>query len=189
MIPIVHVMASFVALVGYDSQGVWLGSPEVTHERFPKDYLGVNLIADTWFLTYEEFFSSWSGNNQMFWFEKTGERKTEAELYAINKKNAVEAPANIKNTIEHLKNADESFNISWLYTYDYDTPSAVALYYYFQEKGNLKLAQKYLEIAQAFDDDRQSLGPNPPLTLSREPLIELLEKVLPLYEEAALLWE
>ncbi|MBU1130859.1 hypothetical protein KJ840_01885 [Patescibacteria group bacterium] len=189
LIPIVHVNDSFIALAGYNNKGVWLGSPEVSHERFPKDFLGANLIEDTWFLAYEEFIGSWSDNHQMFWFEKTGQPKIEAELYVINKKNAVEAPANIKKTIEYLKNSDNNFNISRGYTYDYDTPSAVALYYYFQEKGNYQLAQKYLEIAKIFDEDREALGPNPPLTLSKEPLIILLEKVLPLYEQAALMWE
>ena len=191
IIPIVHIKGSFLPLIGYDDKGIWLGNPEsesIPEEEKPEDFLETVILDETWVMSYDEFFKNWSGDNQFFWYEKTGQRKTEAEIYEENKKNAQEAPQNIETTIGILKNLEERQNISWIYTYEFDTPSAVALYRYFESKGNQKLAQKYLEIAKFYDTKRESLGPNPPLYANEEFIIQLLTEVQPLYKEAANMW-
>ena len=191
IIPIVHIKGSFLPLIGYDDQGIWLANPEIediAFEEQPEDMLEVAVLDQTWHMSYDDFFNNWSGDNQFFWYEKTGVRMTEAELYQENRNNALEAPQNIETTIGVLQNLDASQNISWIYTYDYDTPSAVALYFYFLDKGNQELAEKYLEIASFYDQARESLGPDLPLYGDEEYLAKLLTDVLPLYQEAAALW-
>ncbi|MFH1314814.1 MAG: hypothetical protein ABIH67_00275 [Candidatus Uhrbacteria bacterium] len=191
IIPIVHIKGSFLPLIGYDDQGIWLANPEsedIALEDQPKDLLEVTVLNQTWYMSNDDFFDNWSGDDQFFWYEKTGPRITDAELYQENRTNALEAPENIETTIGILKNLDASQNISWIYTYDYDTPSTVALYYYFLNKGNKKLADKYLEIANFYDQARELRGPDLPLYGDEEYLAELLTEVLPLYKEAAALW-
>jgi len=184
IIPIIHVGGDFLALTGYDNQGAWLGSPEVAEEEKPKDYLKTAVVTETWFMPYDRFFQSWAGDNQFFWMEKTGKRKTEEEIFAENKKNALEAPENILKTIDFLKQAGNAL----LYTHEFDTPSAVALYRYFSKKGSQKLANKYLEIAKVYNDKRESLGPSPPQRLDKDFLIQLLTKLYPLYQQTTALW-
>ncbi len=189
IIPIVHIEDGFLGLAGYDSKGIWLTNPEsIPEEEKPKNFLETVILDKTWFMSYDEFFKNWSGDNQFFWYKKTNPRKTEAEVYTENKKNALEAAQNIKTTIGILQNLKEHQNISWIYTYDFDTPSAVALYDYFLNKGNTELAQKYLEIAEIYDKERESLGPNLPQTASAQFLIQLLSRLHPYYEEAGNMW-
>lgn len=191
IIPIVHIKASFLPLIGYNDTGIHLANPEsedIAMEKKPKDFLEIAVLPDTWHMPYDEFFKNWSGNNQFFWYEKTGERKTKAEIYEENRKNALEIPENIRTTIGILKNLEKSQKISWIYTYEFDTPSAVALYRYFEDQGKQKLAQKYLEIAKFYDKKRESLGPNLPMYANEVFVIQLLTEVLPLYEDAAGMW-
>ena len=188
IIPIVHVKDSFTGMAGYNDKGVWLTGPDVEDKKRPSNFLETVILDEMWFMTYDEFFRNWSGDNQFFWFEKTGTRKTETEIYNENKKNILEASQNIKTTIGILKNLTVYQNISHIYTYDFDTPSAVALYRYFKNKGNEKLAQKYLEIAKIYDKKRESLGPNPPRTASADFLIQFLTELQPLYKDVANMW-
>jgi len=191
IIPIVHIKGSFIALIGYDDKGIWLANPEdekIAEEKKPKIFLEVAILDDRWHMTYENFFKDWKNDRQMFWYKKTGKRKTEAEIYKENKKNAQETPQNIETTIGILRNLSKNQSVSQLYTYDFDTPSTVALYDYFLKRGNNKLAQKYLEIAKTYEKARESFGPNPPLYNSTEFLIPFLTKIKPLYKEVASMW-
>lgn len=191
IIPIVHIKGSFLPLIGYDDKGIWLGTPEsenIPEEEKPENFLEIVILDKTWSMSYDEFFKNWSGDNQFFWYKKTNPRKTEAEVYKENKKNALKAAQNIKSTIGILQNLKEHQNISWIYTYDFDTPSAVALYDYFLNKGNTELAQKYLEIAEIYDKERESFGPNLPQSAGAQFLIQLLSRLHPYYEEAGKMW-
>lgn len=138
------------------------------------------------FITYEELFKNWEVDHQFFWFEKTGPRKSENEIYAENKKNAQEATQNIEAVINFLNNGGRLVD----FTYEIDIPSSMALYRYFTARGDIDLANKYLAMAKIYDSQRISLGVDSRRSQSeaRKFYLTTLTKVQPLLEEAAALW-
>lgn len=77
---------------------------------------------------------------------KTGNRKSDEEIYAENKKNAQEASANMNKTIEFLK----ANGYLGLFTAASDAPTTMVFYRYFQKGGNVALANQYLELAKTY---------------------------------------
>ena len=103
---------------------------------------------ETQVLTYEEFFSLWekTGSN-FYWFVKDKERKTEQEIFDINKKDAKDAYDNVQ---EFIKTADFDS-----YTSDGDLIIATAsASRYLTKKGYAELGEKYMELATSFNNMR-----------------------------------
>jgi len=126
---------------------------------------------ETQVLTYDQFFSLWdeTGNN-FYWFVKTAERKTEQEIFDINKKDAEEAYDNVQ---EFIKTADFDS-----YTSDGDliitTASASR---YLTKKGYTGLGNKYMELATAYNNMRNQIQS-----------INKYSQLAEIYKEAAELW-
>ena len=138
------------------------------------------------FITYQELFKKWGVDYQFFWFEKTRTRKSESEIYAENKKNAREAAQNMETVIDFFNQGGSLID----FTYEIDIPSSMALYRYFTKRGEIELANAYLEIAEIYDSQRESLGPDSRRSQSeaRKFYIETLNKVQPLLAEIAAMW-
>ncbi|MEK7565974.1 MAG: hypothetical protein AAB506_02935, partial [Patescibacteria group bacterium] len=169
---------AFVSVTGYDQNGVWINVSPPSEKYAPgkKYFLEPPDRYEARLVSYDKFRQVWTGEHQLFWFMKTGNRKTEGEIYAENKKNAREAPANMQKTIEFLKaNGDLQ-----LFTYSSDTPTAAALYRYFQKKGNPDLANQYLQLANTYE------SPNP--KDGRQKMIETLTSAYPSISKAATMW-
>ena len=125
----------------------------------------------------------WTGEHQLLWAVKSGERKSEAEIYSENKKNIQEAPVTLQKSIEFLKN---NGNVSD-FTAASQTPEAAVLYRYFQAKGNLALANQYKELAKTYESLRQSESPGI-VASDRQKMIEVLTTVYPHIFKVSTLW-
>ena len=126
---------------------------------------------ETQSLTYEEFFSLWeeTGDN-FYWFVKNRERKTEQEIFEINKKDAEEAYDNVQ---KFIKNPDFKF-----YTSGGDQMTATAsASRYLTKLGYAELGEKYMELATMYDEKR-----------SQWETINMYPQTAELYKEAEELW-
>ncbi|MBU0979304.1 MAG: hypothetical protein KJ709_00725 [Nanoarchaeota archaeon] len=126
---------------------------------------------DTQSLTYEQFFSLWEkSGNTFYWFVKNDERKTEQEIFQINKKDAEEAYDNVQKFI-----ADLDFEVHTSGE-DQITGTAAASRY-LTKQGYAGLGKKYMELAALYDKQRnqwQTMG--------------IYAQTAELYQEAAELW-
>lgn len=180
----------FAAVSGYNNEGVWLNIPLEPAELFEKgvlkqgmDFMTPPIRYEAKFYPFDLFFKAWAGDQEFYWREKTGQRLDENKIYQQNKKDAQEAPANIQKTVEFLgKNGDVR-----LITVVDHIPASMALYRYFTKKGNAQLAALYLEAAKIYHRQNEALGPQPNHN-DRQYMIDTLNQVKPLYEEAARLW-
>lgn len=169
----------FVSLVGYNHEGVWLNAQDKggTLLEFPE-------VAYPKLIPYQTFFEAWGPKNyEVYWMEKTGNRKTEDEIFQSNKKNALEATANIAESIEYLKTRQDLS----AFTSEFDTLTNAALSRYLVKKGYTELSNQYSATAKVYEDARTSLGPFAPPP-SVELVTETLIKVKPLTEKAATMW-
>ncbi len=145
-----------------------------THENiFPDEMPLFNQEAYEWeetqVLTYEEFFSLWeeTGDN-FYWFVKNRERKTEQEMFQINKKDAEEAYDNVQ---KFIKSSDFE-----PYTSDGDLIIATAsASRYLTKQGYTELGKKYMELA-TMCNEKQNQD------------INIYSQTAELYKEAAELW-
>lgn len=187
LIPTIVYAGDFSTVVGYNQDGLWI----VRSDPSQTDVEGTNFMTypvpfEPIFITYEELFKNWEVDHQFFWFEKTGLRKSENEIYAENKKNAQEAAQNMKTVIDFLKNGGRLVD----FTYEIDVPSSMTLYRYFTKRGNTDLANKYLALAEIYESQRISLGLDSRRSQSeaRKFYLATLTKIQPLLEETAALW-
>ncbi len=187
IIPTIGYDGDFSTVIGYDQDGLWI----VRSDASQTDKEGRNFMTDPVrfepnFVSYEELFEKWELDYQFFWFEKTGPRKSESDIYAENKHNAKEAAQNMETVIDFIKNGGDLLD----FTYEIDIPSSMTLYRYFSKKGNTDLANQYLEIAKIYDSQRESLGTDSRRSQSdaREFYIETFSKIQPLLEKVAPMW-
>lgn len=133
---------------GYDKSHIFmppyinLESKQYTHpDKMPLFNQEAFEWQETQVLTYNQFFSlREKTGNSFYWFVKTTERKTEQEIFDINKKDAEEAYGNVQ---EFIKTADFDS-----YTSDEDLIIATAsASRYLTKKGYPELGEKYMEIA------------------------------------------
>lgn len=173
---------AFVSLVGYDQNGVWLNvSPPLPGKYAQgRNFMDLPTRYEPRFLTYDKFFKFWTPDHQFLWVVKTGNRKPEGEIYAENKKNAQDAPTNMQKTIEFLKGNGDLL----LFTAVSDAPTAMVFYRYFQKRGNLVLANQYLEMAKKYASMLATQG----LEDNRQTYIKTLEAVSPYYAKVATMW-
>lgn len=187
IIPTITYDGDFSTIVGYNKDGVWLvkSDPDQT-DKEGRNFMTYPVAFNAIFFTYDELFDKWQTNYQFFWFEKTGPHKAESEVFAQNRKNAQEAARNMKLVMDYLQKGGNLLDL----TYAVDVPSSVSLYRYFTKRGNIDLANQYLEIAKIYDSQRASLGSNPIATepKDRKFYLETLTKVLPLYEKLTAAW-
>ncbi len=126
---------------------------------------------ETQVLTYEEFFSLWetTGNN-FYWFVKNKERKTEQEMFQMNKKDAEEAYDNVQ---KFIKNPDFKS-----YSSDGDLITATASASRYLTKQNYTdLSKKYMELAIMYDKKR-----------SQWETVNMYPQTAEIYKQAAELW-
>ena len=187
IIPTIVYNGDFSTVVGYDKNGLWIvkSDPSQT-DKEGRNFMTYPVPFEPTFITYEELFDNWDFDYQFFWFEKTGTRKSESEIYAENKKNAREAAQNMETVIDFFNQGGSLID----FTYEIDIPSSMALYRYFTKRGEIELANAYLEIAEIYDSQRESLGPDSRRSQSeaRKFYIETLNKVQPLLAEIAAMW-
>ena len=175
----------FSSLVGYNKDGVWLNISPQSERYAPgkKYYLDEPIRYEPRFASYDLLMKYWTGEHQLLWAVKSGERKSEAEIYSENKKNIQEAPVTLQKSIEFLKN---NGNVSD-FTAASQTPEAAVLYRYFQAKGNLALANQYKELAKTYESLRQSESPGI-VASDRQKMIEVLTTVYPHIFQVSTLW-
>lgn len=187
IIPTISYDGDFSTIIGYNKEGVWMvkSDPDQT-DKEDRNFMTYPVAFNANFFTYDELFDKWQINYQFLWFEKTGPRRNENEVFAENKRNAEEATRNMKLVMEYLNKGGNLLDL----TYAVDVPSSISLYRYFTKKGNIGLANQYLEIAKIYDYQRTSVGPNPIAAESKDRkfYLETLTKVQPLYEKAAAAW-
>lgn len=188
IIPTITYDGDFSTIVGYNQEGIWIvkSDPSQT-DKEGRNFMTYPVPFEPTFITYGELPKNWDLDHQFFWFEKTGLRKSEEEIYLENKQNAKEAPQNMKTVIDFLKKGGNLVD----FTYEIDIPSSMTLYRYFTKRGNIDLANKYLEIAKIYEAQRVSLGKDSRTSESnaRKFYIETLTKVQPLLKEAATMWQ
>lgn len=187
IIPTIGYSGDFSTVVGYNKDGLWIvrSDPSQT-DKEGRNFMTYPIPFEPTFITYKELFDNWGIDYQFFWFEKTGPRKPVNKIYAENKKNTQEAAQNMKTVLDFLKNGGRLID----FTYEIDIPSSMTLYRYFIKRGDVNLANVYLKIAEIYDLQRESLGPDSRKTQSeaRKFYIETLTKVQPLLEKAATMW-
>lgn len=187
IIPTIGYNGDFSTVVGYNKDGLWIvrSDPSQT-DKEGRNFMTYPIPFEPNFITYKELFENWGMDYQFFWYEKTNSRKPISEIYAENKKNAQEAVDNLKAVLNFLQNGGSLVD----FTYEIDIPSSMALYRYFTKQGNIDLANIYLKIAEIYDSQRESLGPDSRRSQSeaRKFYIETLTKVQPLLEKAAAMW-
>lgn len=184
IIPTISYSGDFSTIIGYNKDGLWIvkSDPSQT-DKEGRNFMTYPVAFEPTFITYNELFDKWESDYQFFWFEKTGPRKNENDIFLENKKNAREAVQNMKLVMDYLKKGGGLLD----FTYAVDIPSSISLYRYFTKRGETDLANGYLEIAKIFDSQRASRGPHPVVTAQddRKFYIETLTKVQPLYETIA----
>ncbi|MBI5465485.1 hypothetical protein HY946_02650, partial [Candidatus Gottesmanbacteria bacterium] len=180
---------SFNSLVGFDQNGVWLNVSPPLPEKYAqgRNFMDLPQRYEPRFLSYDKFFEFWTPDHQLLWAVKTGNRKADAEIYAENKKNVQEASQNLQKTIRFLKgNGDLQ-----LFTAVSDAPTAMVFYRYFQKKGDLALANQYLEMAKTYV---QFLPQSNGVSIfkaeenGRQRYIKTLEAVYPYSAKIATMW-
>lgn len=182
----------FSSLVGYDQNGVWLNVSPPIPEKYAqgKNFMDLPERYESRYLTYDKFFEFWTPDRQFIWMVKTGNRKSDKEIYAENKKNLQEAPQNMQKTIEFLKdNGDLS-----LFTAVYDVPATMVFYRYFQQRGDVFLANQYLEMAKTYvqnfpqSQDVNIVSIFKVAENARQRYITTLEAVYPYSVKVATMW-
>lgn len=184
IIPIINYQGDFSAVVGYNQKGVWLvkSDPDQT-DKEGRNFMTCPVAFEPTFVSYQELFDGWKIYHYLLWFLKTSPRRPQDEIYLENKKDAQSAGQNMQAVIDFLKKGG---NLSKDLTFEFDIPSSISLYRYFKKRGNLALANKYLEIAKIYDARRSSLGFNE--KIDRKFIIETFTQVQPLLEEAGKMW-
>lgn len=179
----------FSSLVGFDQNGVWLNVSPPLPEKYAqgRNFMDLPQRYESRFLSYKKFFEFWTPDHQFLWAVKTGNRKEDTEIYAENKKNIQEAPANMQKTIEFLKGDGDLLQFSAAS----DAPTAMVFYRYFQKRGDLALADKYLEVAKTyiqFLPGSTGAGILKAEENGRQRYIKTLEAVYPYYIRVATMW-
>lgn len=164
---------------GYDKTHVFI-PPYVNVKTkeyiFPDEMPLFNQEAYEWketqVLTYEEFFSLWEETGDTFyWFVKNKERKTEQEMFQINRNDAGEAYDNVQ---KFIKNPDFKS-----YSSDGDLITATASASRYLTKENYtELGKKYMELAAMYDKKR-----------SQWETVNMYPQTAELYKEAEGLWQ
>lgn len=174
----------FSSLVGYNQDGVWLNVSPPSERYAPgnKYYLDEPGRYEPRFASYDLLLKFWVGEHQLLWVVRSGERKSEAEVYRENKKNVQEAPDNLRKSIEFLKNNGSLLD----FTAALQTPEAAVLYRYFKKKGDLSLANHYKELADTYESVKLSQIKNP--KDDRQKMIEVLTAVYPYIFKISSLW-
>ncbi len=165
IMPTIGYDGDFSTVIGYNQDGLWIVRSDASQtDKEGRNFMTYPVRFEPNLVSYKELFGKWGFDYQFFWFEKTGSRKPEDGIYAENKQ------------ID--------------FTYEIDIPSSMALYRYFSKKGNIDLANQYLEIARIYDSQRESLGPDARKSQSdaRKFYIETFTKVQPLLEKVAVMW-
>lgn len=187
VIPTIGYAGDFSTIVGYNENGLWIVRSDSTQtDKEGRNFMTYPVPFEPIFATYEELFENWGMDYQFFWYERTSPRKPVSEIYAENKKNAQEAVNNLDDVLNFLKEGGRLVD----FTYEIDIPSSMALYRYFAKSGNADIANIYLQIAEIYDSQRESLGPDSRRNQSdaRKFYIETLSLVQPLLEKAAAMW-
>lgn len=182
----------FSSLVGYDQNGVWVNVPPPLPDKYAqgRNFMDLPQRYEPRFLTYDKFFEFWRPDHQFLWAVKTGDRIPDEQVYTINKQNAQEAPANMQKTIEFLKNNGDLQQLTGIG----DAPTAMVFYRYFQKKGNIALANQYLEMAKTYIQfwpeakDTSVLAIFTGAEKDRQRYIQTLEAVYPYYSKVATMW-
>ncbi|OGY88885.1 MAG: hypothetical protein A2927_02005 [Candidatus Komeilibacteria bacterium RIFCSPLOWO2_01_FULL_45_10] len=186
VIPTIVYAGDFSTIVGYNQEGLWIVKSDPSQTDKPgRNFMTYPVVFEPTYITYQQLFKNWDVDYQFFWFEKTGQRKPIEEIYAENKKNAAEAPQNLRLIIDYLEAGGQLLDFTAV-----DIPSPIVLYRYFQKKGNMDIANQYLEMAKILDASRASLGPSPSSSSSdnREFYLKNLTEILPLVEKIATMW-
>ncbi len=143
-------VGDFGFLAGYDEQYVYV-RPESTKQPF--FYQDPEILTDFMKVPITEFLTIWARtNNEFYWFEKTQNRLSEDQVYQLNKADAFEAYANIQKFIADLPNKG-----SRSYSSDGDgVNSRASAYRYLKKLGYGQLAEKYLQIAYAYNNRQKN---------------------------------
>lgn len=184
----------FSSLVGFDQNGIWLNVQPPLPEKYARgrNFTDLPTRYEPRYLTYDKFFEFWASDHQFIWMIKTNSRKSDEEIYAQNKKNMQEAPQNMQATISFLKaNGDLG-----LFTAVYDVPANMVFYRYFQQKGNVALANQYLEMAKTYiqnfpqssDKDSNIVSIFKGAEDDRKRYIKTLEEIYPYSAKVATMW-
>ncbi len=190
IIPTINYNGDFSTVVGYNQDGLWI----VTESAFvvsQVDTEGRNFMTpavpfDAEFIANNQFFNNYNRmTNEFFWFEKTGPRKSEAEVYKENKKNAQEAVENLQKTIAYIENGGDLLH----FTFTLDIPATISLSRYLAKRGHSDLANAYLDLAKTYEAVRNTLGPDAGnVDRDSEFVINTLTKVKPLLEKISSMW-
>jgi len=189
IIPTINYNGDFSTVVGYDQDGLWIVASAFAVSQVDTEgtsFMSLPVSYEAELITYDQFFKKNIGMaNQFFWFEKTGVRKPEAEIYQENKKNAQEAAQNLQKTIDYIKNGGDLLH----FTFTLDIPATISLSRYLGKQGHGDLSKAYLELAKTYEEIRASLGPEPGnIDRDSEFVVNALIKVKPLLEKISQMW-
>lgn len=187
IIPTINYNGDFSTVVGYNQNGLWIvASAFAVSKDMGGNFMTQPIPYDAEFITNDQFFNRYSEMaNEFFWFEKTEPRKSEAEVYEENKKNAQEAAENLQKTIDYVKNGGDLLH----FTYVLDIPATISLSRYLDKRGHSDLANAYLELAKAYEAVRNTLELGAGnIDRDSEFVINTLTKVKPLLEEIGQMW-
>ncbi len=173
----------FVAIAGYDKQGFWLVSPDPKEQAIEQPLTNPVQITEPRFVTNEQFKQVFKGNRQLFWFEKTGERKSLQIVYEENKNNVQEVATNMAKTRDFIIQGGHPYEISGVL----EIPAAVSLYNYFKDKNNV-LANQYLKVAREQEEIFKSFNRSEVELNKPENLPFVFDKIIPLAQETAEVW-
>ncbi len=188
IIPTIGYNGDFSTVTGYNQDGLWIVASAFAASKVDTD--GKNFMTppvpyDAEFITNEQFFNSRGMTNEFFWFEKTEPRKSEAEVYEENKKNAQEAAENLQKTINYVKNGGDLLH----FTYALDIPATISLSRYLAKRGHSDLADSYFELAKTYEAVRNTLGPDAGnVDRDSEFVVNTLTKIKPLLEKIVQMW-
>ena len=190
IIPTINYNGDFSTVVGYDQSGLWIVT-ESESVVSQVDTEGRNFMTpavpfDAGYITYDQFFGRLSKmTNEFFWFEKTGSRKSEDEVFEENKKNAKEAVVNLQKTIDYVRSGGDLLH----FTFTLDIPATISLSRSLAKRGHSDLANAYLDLAKTYEAVRNTLGPDAGnVDRDSEFVINVLTKVEPLLEKISHMW-
>lgn len=174
----------FVAVAGYNNQGFFLVSPDPKEPAIEQPLTDPPRITEPRLITKEQFREVFKGNRQLFWLEKTKERKNPQTIYQENKQNAQETAVNMEKTKEYLLNGGDPINVTVIT----EIPDAVGLYNYFKEKNPL-LSQQYLKVAETHKELLRSFNYSEiELLKHSDKLPFVFDKIILLAQETAKMW-
>lgn len=159
---------------GYDENYVYV---RPIPEKNPFYYQEPEILTNFHKVPIKDFLTIWNRtDNAFYWFEKTHERKSDQEIFEMNKADVKETYANIMKFINNLAN-DKGLKS---YSSDGDgVNSHASAYRSLKKLGDSQLADKYLEIAGLYDRRQKE----------RNDTKESFLKIAELEKQAADLWK